>query len=80
MRAGSDPLYLTVQRTDAVLPRMTLTVAEFQDLAEHVSKLTTTLAGCDVQLEVAVSYKPKPGANVEEGNKVLGEVKDGWKL
>ena len=57
-----------------------LTTAEFQDLADEVSLLNKSLAGCDVQLEVAVSYKPKANVSVEEANKLLEKVKEGWKL
>jgi hypothetical protein len=42
--------------------------------------LSKSLAGCDVQFEVAVSVKTKPNMSVDEANKLLGKIKDGWKL
>ena len=60
--------------------RMTLSPGEFQDMSDQVAKLTTSLAGCDVQFEVAVSIKTKAGMDVKAANDVLGKIKDGWKL
>jgi hypothetical protein len=60
--------------------RMTLSSGEFQDLADEVSTLSKTLAGCDVQFEVAVSVKTKAGVDLTPANEVLGKIKDGWKL
>jgi hypothetical protein len=60
--------------------RMTLSPVEFQNLADEVSTLTKSLAGCDVQFEVAVSVKTKAGMDLSAANKLLGEVKDGWTL
>jgi hypothetical protein len=61
-------------------PRVTLSPAEFQNLADEVATLSTSLAGCDVQLEAAVSIKTKPDAKLDEANKLLGKIKEGWKL
>jgi hypothetical protein len=60
--------------------RVTLSSAEFQDMAEKVSILNKSLAGCDVQFEVAVSIKTKPGVDLKTANDVLGKIKDGWRL
>ncbi|MDA1275660.1 MAG: hypothetical protein O2960_16700, partial [Verrucomicrobia bacterium] len=61
-------------------PRMTLSPGEFQDLSDEVATLTTSLAGCDVQFEVAVSIKTKSGIDLATANDVLSRIKDGWKL
>jgi hypothetical protein len=61
-------------------PRVTLSPAEFQNLADEVATLSTSLAGCDVQLEVAVSIKTKPDTKLDEANKLLEKIKAGWKL
>ena len=61
-------------------PRVTLAPAEFQDLADEVSLLSKSLAGCDVQFEVAVSVKTKPGVDLTAANGLLGKIKEGWKL
>ena len=59
---------------------VSLSAGEFQNLADEVSTLTKSLAGCDVQFEVAVSVKTKAGMDVTKANDVLGKVKEGWKL
>jgi hypothetical protein len=61
-------------------PRVTLSPAEFQNLADDVSTLTKTLAGCDLRFEVAVSLKTKSGMDLTQANQVLGKIKEGWKL
>jgi Protein of unknown function (DUF499) len=61
-------------------PRATLSPVEFQNLADEVSTLSKSLAGCDVQLEVAVSIKTKAGTKLEEANKLLEKIKAGWKF
>jgi hypothetical protein len=60
--------------------RVSLSPGEFQNLADDVSTLTKSLAGCDVQFEVAVSVKAKPDAKLNEANKVLEKIKTGWKF
>jgi hypothetical protein len=60
--------------------RVSLSPGEFQNLADEVSTLLKSLAGCDVQFEVAVSVKTKSGMDLTAANAVLGKVKDGWKL
>ena len=60
--------------------RVTLSPGEFQNLADDVATLTKSLAGCDVQFEVAVSVKTKSGMDLKAANEVLGKVKEGWKL
>jgi uncharacterized protein DUF499 len=60
--------------------RVSLSPGEFQNLAEDVSKLTKSLAGCDVQFEVAVSVKTKSGMDLKGANEVLEKIKEGWKL
>jgi hypothetical protein len=59
---------------------MVLTPAEVQNLSDEISKLTTTLAGCDPQVEVRVSIKSKAGANLSEASKILDRIKPGWKF
>jgi len=49
-------------------------------LADDVSILSKSLAGCDVQFEVAVSVKSKSGMDLTQANEVLGKIKEGWKL
>jgi hypothetical protein len=60
--------------------RVSLSPGEFQNLADDVATLSKSLAGCDVQFEVAVSIKTKPGMDLTAANAVLGKIKDGWKL
>jgi hypothetical protein len=59
---------------------MTLSAGEVQTLAENVATLTKSLAGCDVQFEVAVSIKAKPETKLEETNKLLEKIKSGWRF
>jgi hypothetical protein len=61
-------------------PRMTLSAGEVQNLAENVATLTKSLAGRDVQFEVALSIKAKPDSKLEEANKLLEKVKTGWRI
>lgn len=61
-------------------PRVTLSPAEFQNLADDVSTLSKSPAGCDVQFEVAVSLKTKAGMDLTQANVVLAKIKKGWKL
>jgi hypothetical protein len=61
-------------------PRVTLSPAEFQNLADDVSTLSRSLAGCDVRFEVAVSVKSKSGMDLAPANAVLSKIKDGWQL
>jgi hypothetical protein len=42
-----------------------------QNLADEVSTLTKSLAGCDVQFEVVVSVKTKAGMDLKAANEVL---------
>ena len=59
--------------------RTYMSAAELQTFSEDVAPgLTKTLAGCDVQFEVAVSIKAKPDAKLDEANKVLEKTKAGW--
>ena len=60
--------------------RVSLSAGEFQNLADEVSTLTKTLAGCDVQFEVAVSVKSKAGVDLSTANEVLSKVREGWRL
>ncbi|MCI0539271.1 MAG: DUF499 domain-containing protein [Verrucomicrobiales bacterium] len=60
--------------------RVSLSPAEFQNLADDVSTLSKSLAGCDVQFEVAVSIKTKSGMDLTVANEVLEKVKPGWGL
>ena len=60
--------------------RVSLSPGELQNLYENVATLSKSLAGCDVQFEVAVSVKTKPGVDLKTANDVLGKIKDGWKL
>jgi hypothetical protein len=60
--------------------RVTLSPVEFQNLADEVSTLSKSLAGCDVQFEVAVSVKTKSGMDMNPANGLLGKIKEGWKL
>jgi hypothetical protein len=60
--------------------RVSLSPGEFQDLADDVATLSKSLAGCDVQFEVAVSVKTKSGMDLTTANAVLEKVKAGWKL
>ncbi len=59
---------------------VSLSPGEVQNLAEEVSTLTKSLAGCDVRFEVAVSVKTKSGVDLKAANEVLGKVKAGWTL
>jgi hypothetical protein len=59
---------------------MMLSAGEVQTLAENVATLTKSLAGCDVQFEVAVSIKAKPETKLEETNKLLEKIKSGWRF
>jgi hypothetical protein len=61
-------------------PRVTLSAGEVQTLAENVATLTKSLAGCDVQFEVAVSLKTKSGMDLAAANDLLGKIKTGWSL
>lgn len=61
-------------------PRVTLSAGEVQTLAENVAMLTKSLAGCDVQFEVAVSVKTKSGMDLATANDLLGKIKEGWKM
>ena len=72
------PMELTPGRK--LSARVSLSPGEFQNLADDVSTLTKSLAGCDVQFEVAVSVKAKPDAKLNEANKVLEKIKTGWKF
>jgi hypothetical protein len=60
--------------------RVYLNPADLQNLSDEAAGLAKTLAGCDVQFEVAVTIKAKPDANLTEANKVLEKVKPGWTL
>lgn len=60
--------------------RVYLSLADLQNLSDEAAGLAKTLAGCDVQFEVAVSIKEKPDANLGEANKLLEKVKPGWSL
>jgi hypothetical protein len=60
--------------------RVNLSPGDLQNLSDEAAGLAKTLAGCDVQFEVAVSIKEKPDANVTEANKVLEKIKPGWSL
>ena len=60
--------------------RVNLSPADLQNLSDEAAGLAKTLAGCDVQFEVAVTIKAKPDANLTEANKVLEKVKPGWSL
>jgi hypothetical protein len=60
--------------------RVSLSPAEFQNLPDDVATLTKSLAGCDVQFEVAVSVKTKSGMDLKAANEVLENIKEGWKL
>jgi hypothetical protein len=55
-----------------------LTLAELQDLADHIHGLSKPLAGCDPQIEVRVTTKAGSKGNLDEANKILGNVKSGW--
>ncbi len=59
---------------------MTLSVAELQDLADHVHALMKPLAGCDPQIEVRVTIKNESSGDLLEATKVLAQVKPGWKF
>ena len=61
-------------------PRVMLSVGEVQTLAESAPKLTKSLAGCDVQFEVAVSWKTKSGMDLTTANDLLGTIREGWRL
>jgi hypothetical protein len=60
--------------------RVNLSPADLQNLSDEAAGLAKTLAGCDLQFEVAVTIKAKPDANLVEANKVLEKVKSGWSL
>jgi len=60
--------------------RVSLSPGELQTLYENVSTLKKSLAGCDVQFEVAISCNTKTGVDLKTANDVLGKIKDGWKL
>jgi hypothetical protein len=60
--------------------RVSLSPGELQTLADEASTLAKSLAGCDVQFEVAVSVKTKSGMDLKVANDVLGKVKGGWSL
>ena len=60
--------------------RVNLSPADLQNLSDEAAGLAKTLAGCDVQFEVAVTIKAKPDANLTAANKVLEKVKSGWSL
>jgi hypothetical protein len=60
--------------------RVSLSPGELQNLADGASTLAKSLAGCDVQFEVAVSVKTKSGMDLKVANDVLGKVKGGWSL
>lgn len=60
--------------------RVALSAGELQNLAEEVSVLTKSLAGCDVQFEVALTVKTKSGTDLSEANRVLEKIKPGWNM
>ncbi len=59
---------------------MSLSVGEFQRLADEVSTLTKSPTCCDVQFEVALSVRTKSGVDLAAANKVIEKIKAGWKL
>jgi hypothetical protein len=63
-----------------VSKRVCLSAADLQKLSDEAGGLAKTLAGCDVQFEVAVTMTAKPDANLAQANKVLEKVKPGWSL
>jgi hypothetical protein len=60
--------------------RVTLSVAQLQNLAETVAALKTILAGCDLQFEVSLSIKTGTGVDLGAANEVLAKIKEGWKV
>jgi len=76
--AAAAPMAATPGRK--LSARVSLSPGELQTLADEASTLAKSLAGCDVQFEVAVSIKPKAGTELSQANKVLEKVKAGWSL
>lgn len=76
--AAAAPMAATPGRK--LSARVSLSPGELQTLADEASTLAKSLAGCDVQFEVAVSIKPKAGTELSQANKVLEKVKAGWNL
>ena len=80
------PIFPERQRRDTpfakvgISARVSLSPGELQNLAGGASTLTKSLAGCDVQFEVAVSIKPKAGTDLTGASKVLEKIKAGWNL
>lgn len=58
----------------------TLTIAEIQDLADHLHLIAKPLAGCDPQIEVRVTVKGTTNGDLTAASKVLEQVKAGWKF
>ncbi|MBI4622247.1 MAG: hypothetical protein HY736_03365, partial [Verrucomicrobia bacterium] len=60
--------------------RVSLSVAELQNLADEIPQLTKLLAGMDVKFDLDLSIADKQGAKLDEVNKILEKVRAGWKL
>jgi hypothetical protein len=57
-----------------------LSVNELQDFADHVSKLMSTLAGSEPEIEVRVTIQGKTTVDLEAANKLLAEIKGEWRF
>jgi hypothetical protein len=57
-----------------------LSVGELQDFADHVSKLMTTLAGSEPEIEVRITIQGKTTVDLEAANNLLGEIKGEWRF
>jgi hypothetical protein len=57
-----------------------LNAAEVQTLGEEISHLTKALAGCDPQVEVRVSIKPKAEKDLSKASEILEKIKPKWRF
>jgi hypothetical protein len=63
----------TPHRAGKCVPACSLSPGEFQNLAEDVAALSKSLAGCDVQFEVADIHQDETGDGFESGQRGVGQ-------
>jgi hypothetical protein len=57
-----------------------LNAAEVQTLGEEISQLTKALAGCDPQVEVRISIRPKAERDLSKASEILEKIKPKWRF
>jgi hypothetical protein len=57
-----------------------LSAAEVQTLAEEISQVTKALAGCDPQVEVRISIRPKAEKDLSKASEILEKIKPKWRF